>query len=95
MRRKFLLFLALFLIITDTMGILFSHHGLVDLVRFNRVIDAKVANLVELEIENRELKRRVDLLDQSSGFTWDLQVRELLGWVRSDEIVYFEKRSGL
>ena len=90
MRRQFLFIAFSFLLFAASAGILFSHHGLLDLMQFNKVIDAKIIELSELEKENRELKRRFDLFAKRSGSFFDDQIRSLMGWVRPGELVYFE-----
>ena len=80
-----------FVFILVLLGVLFSHHGLLHLLRFNELIYLAQERVSVVEQENWKLKRQVDLLRSSSEAVLEPNVRTIFGWVKKDEIVYLEK----
>lgn len=72
-------------------GATYSHHGLMDMRKFSGQISIAKSRVSLIENENRKLKREVDLLHQPGIEIAESQVRNYLGWARSDEIVYLDR----
>lgn len=68
----------------------FSRHGIVELRKLQVQIETAKSRIAQIENENRELKRQVDLLEESSEEITEIQVRTVLGLMKPDEIVYLE-----
>jgi len=73
-------------------GILYSHHGLLELRAFQKIIVRTQVAIAKVEDENKKLRRQLDLLDDPSAAITERQVREIMGWVRPSEIVFHEIR---
>ncbi len=74
-------------------GSLYSHHGFFDLRRLQAQIENARVRAQAVELENQRLKYHVALFDDPSEDLIEREVREFLGWVKSNELVYLEKSS--
>lgn len=72
-------------------GMLFSHHGLLDLRRFQRQVEGTRQTVSRLEDENRQLRRELDLLQASSIQVKERKAREVYGWAQPGEQIFLEK----
>lgn len=72
------------------LGMIFSHHGLLELRSFERVVHDAQARADQLETENRVLKHRADLLAHPSRSVMERVAREVQGWARPGEVVYLD-----
>ncbi len=80
--------LAIFCLIG--LGLFFSKNGIKDWIRMHQQMESVQANITKIEESNRELRRRMDLLDSDSQLTVEHYIRSSLGWVRPGEKVYLE-----
>lgn len=87
-RSSWLFFIGLVLVVF--LASVFSKHGYRDLWRFSSQVDAARERVALLEDDNQKLSKQVDLVVSSNPAILERQIREVLGWVRSDEIVYVE-----
>lgn len=71
-------------------GILYSHHGLLELRAFQRIVGQTKSAVSIVEEENKKLRRQYDLLQDPNLTISERQVREVMGWVKPGEIVYRE-----
>lgn len=90
MRFGILLFGSIIFLSAVT-AVVLSKHGLRDLYKFHGQIEATRIRVSGIEEENRHLKHQLDLLSGATDEILERQVRASLGWVKADEIVYFEK----
>lgn len=72
------------------LGVVFSHHGLLDLRSFEKQLAATKERIAVVEEENRKLRRQVDLLEESSPAVMERQAREIYGWARSGDKIFLE-----
>jgi len=72
------------------LGIVFSHHGLLDLRKFQSQLEATKERTAFLEDENRKLRRQLDLLEESSSQVLERKAREVFGLVRAGDTIYLE-----
>lgn len=72
------------------LGMIFSHHGLLELRSFERIVHEAQLRADQLETENRLLKHRADLLAHPSRSVMERIAREVQGWARPGEIVYLD-----
>ncbi|MDB5037135.1 MAG: Septum formation initiator [Bacteriovoracaceae bacterium] len=79
------------LIIVVLVGTIYSRHGFFDLRRIQRQIKNTRDQAAQVEMENQKLKRQVGLFEKPSNDLIEREVRDVLGWVKSNEIVYLEK----
>ncbi len=71
-------------------GIFFSKHGLWELRSLRGHVEAGRVICAQLEEENRLLRRQLDLLSKPSPTLLDRVMRDHFGFVRGDELVFFE-----
>jgi len=83
-----LLNLLIFILVAGAVGL--SKHGVVDLLRLRRQMDAAKTQIATIEEENRRLKTQADLLETPTPALVEQELRLYLGWVKPGELVYFE-----
>jgi cell division protein FtsB len=83
--------LALSLVSIVLAAVIFSHHGLWELRRFQAQVAATLARANVLEEENRLLKKRLDLLLERSPVVTERLLREWEGLVEPGERLYVHK----
>ncbi|MBN8555018.1 MAG: septum formation initiator family protein [Deltaproteobacteria bacterium] len=83
--------LSIFVVAGVILAAIYSHHGLLDRQKFHSQIELTRERISLIEEENRNLKKQAELLEHPSAELTERQIRLLLGWARSDELVYFEK----
>lgn len=91
MIRSSVVIIGFFMLMIVGGAVIFSHHGLLALRKFQVQMDHAKAKVALIEDENRKLKRQVELLRKSNDRLTESQIRSFLGWARSDETVYLEK----
>ena len=91
MMGKSYVFLSMIVLAAVTVATIYSHHGLLDRQKFHSQIELTRDRISLIEEENRNLKKQAELLEHPSAELTERQIRLLMGWARSDELVYFEK----
>ncbi len=91
MRKETFIFSGLVLLAV-ALSVIFSHHGLLDLRRFLVQIEAAKVRTQRLEETNRHLRMQLESLQQKDVSFLERQVRENLGWVKPNELVYVEPK---
>ncbi len=87
---------ALLLVFMFLSSALFADTIVITPEAFNRMIETSSDILDEYyeyskEIENQKYKRQVDLFEKPSEDLVDRQMRDFLGWVKPNEVIYLEK----
>ena len=90
MSHKIYLGIGVILASAMSIQIIFSHHGLRDLLELSHHIDDSQVRVDEIELETRQLKRQVDILETARSSVVERHVRESLGWVKPSDLIYFE-----
>jgi cell division protein FtsB len=90
MKAKLLWVLGALFAILVVSPIIFSHHGLIDLLEFRALIKKAEVRVAGIENETQQLKTKLDLLQGADADAFEYHMREKLGWVRSEDLVYFE-----
>lgn len=71
-------------------AVTFSHHGLHDLMTFQKQLTESRKRIRLIEEENRRLSRSVELLQTASQEVRERHWREALGFAKPGEMVYLE-----
>lgn len=72
---------------------LMSQHGYRDYRRLKGQIEKTRERVALIEFENQNLKRQADLFEKPTDDLVEREVRDFLGWVKPNELVYLEKSS--
>jgi cell division protein FtsB len=80
-------------LVSIVFGVVYSSHGLKDLRRIQNQIEQTKIRVAQLELENQNLKRQVGLFEKPSDIIAEREIRDFLGWVKPNEIVYLERLS--
>ena len=91
MSRKGLVIYSVVLLTLVLVGAIYSRHGFLDLRRLQGQIQKTRAEIAAIEVDNQQLKRQVDLFEKPTEDLMERQVRDFLGWVKPNEVVYLEK----
>jgi|GEM_PF-5092720 len=67
-----------------------SNKGLRDLLQLRSQMSKTETHIHELEVSNRELRRKTDLLKSKSTDILEDQIRSSLGLVKPGELLYYE-----
>jgi cell division protein FtsB len=70
---------------------IYSSHGFLDLRRLRGQITATKERVGAIELENQRLKRQVNLFEKPTEDLAERELRDFLGWVKPNELVYLEK----
>lgn len=68
----------------------YSHHGLLDYRQFRKETEALKARIQDLEEQNGELRRRLDLVRKPTLDLRERQARDYFNWVEDGDLIYFE-----
>lgn len=88
--RIFAFFVLLF-VCGSGAGLYFSKHGIQDLFRLQRLVSKAQIRSDVIEKENQKLRRRLKSLENPEDPMKQRELREFLGWVKSEEWVYLER----
>ena len=91
MQVKGFLFFSLFILSLSVSGLYFSKHGIRDFIKLDRLVAKTHERSVINEKENQKLRRRLKSLENPEEMIRERELREFLGWVKSEEWVYLEK----
>lgn len=90
--RRLILPLALILLVMVSLSL--SRNGLIDLYRMLNQMSAAHSRIALLEETNKELRRRLDLLERDPKHSRWTYIRSQIGWVRPGERLYLEPQAG-
>lgn len=89
----FKLCLFLSVAVAVALSVIYSRHGLRDLRHLQSQLSEARERANKLENENKVLRRQWDLLDSGSNEVNERQIREILGYVKPNELVFLEKKT--
>lgn len=72
-------------------GAIFPRHGFTDLRKLQDQILRAKSRVAMIEVENQKLKRQVNLFEKPTDDLAEREVRDFLGWVKPNEMVYLER----
>jgi cell division protein FtsB len=88
--KLFLVFVGVFFVTCGSV-LYFAGHGIRDLLKLEQLVAKTQARSDVIEKENQKLRRRVKSLENPEDAIKQRELREFLGWVKSEEWVYLEK----
>ncbi len=85
-------FIALLALVCGALGgsIYFSKQGFQDFSKLKNLIADTEATVGRIEKENQMLRQRLTLLQTRRRDMAERELREILGWVKAEELVYLE-----
>lgn len=87
--KKSYLIISLIILSVLAFNLYFAPKGLRDWFHLKAEINDTELHIRQLENSNQELRRKVDLIRENSMSVKEDQIRESLGLVRKDELIYF------
>lgn len=89
MRAWFWIFFSL-LFVCNIISLCISRNGLFDLYRLSEQMEKTKLHVSKIEDSNRELRRRLDLVQKQDSAALEYRIRVQLGLMKEDEILYLE-----